>query len=235
MQIPTPASSAKTFRTAARRALAGRWSDALTWLAVLTLICGGLFGAGFTFNQAEDTVNPAVYWRLQAQIGPYYSVSYWQDGEMVLDAAENASAPGLVACTPAFLAAALTLAIVFLLLQPVAHLGQIRLSARIVQGENINAGILRTSLRTYFRYIGANILMMLRVIWLPLLVMLGCVIVAFILPVLSGIATFLMVFGFLALLFMRVLYYVPLAHLMVLRPEWTAKMLLKQWMSTLRS
>ena len=56
MQIPTPASSAKTFRTAARRALAGRWSDALTWLAVLTLICGGLFGAGFTFNQAEDTV-----------------------------------------------------------------------------------------------------------------------------------------------------------------------------------
>ena len=116
MQIPTPASSAKTFRTAARRALAGRWSDALTWLAVLPLICGGLFGAGFTFNQAEDTVNPAVYWRLQAQIGPYYSVSYWQDGEMVLDAAENASAPGLVACTPAFLAAALTLAIVCLLL-----------------------------------------------------------------------------------------------------------------------
>jgi len=145
MQPNSPLHSASFYRAQARKALAGRWVDALIWLAVLTLITGMMFGLGFSLSSVENANNSSVYTMLHAKIGPFFSVSFWQNGKMVLDSAESTTKPGLIAFSPAFLAAAAVLTLVFSLLIPVYFMGQVRLSSRIVQGEALNASLLRLS------------------------------------------------------------------------------------------
>lgn len=228
MQPNSPLHSASFYRAQARKALAGRWVNALIWLAVLTLITGMMFGLGFSLSSVENANNPSVYTMLQAQIGPFFSVSFWQNGKMVLDSAESTTRPGLIAFSPAFLAAAAVLTLVFSLLIPVYFMGQVRLSSRIVQGEALNASLLRLSARTYFRFIGASVLIGLRTVWLPLLVMLGGFLLAFLLPQQADFVIVATVIAFLVLFIMRMLYYTLYTHVMVLKSEWTVKELLKQ-------
>lgn len=172
--------SSESYRREARAVLRGKWKPVLIVGVILALIGGALIGPAAGISDAQQ-MNRS-YSVLTITLGPLTSETYWQGAELVMDAADQVSAPGLVPLNADFLTILALAALIFTLLAPVYTLGMTRLTMRLHAGEKITAAVLRTGWKDYWRMAKTLLLTLFVIEWLPALFLIGGIALAFLAP-----------------------------------------------------
>ncbi len=154
-----------SFREEARNALKGSWKPVLLIFFVVMLLTGSIIGADCTYSTSDELI---PYWELEASIGPFSTLSYWIDGELHKDASTEADSPYVLPYHPLFIASAALTALLFIILTPIASIGEMRARIGVLYGQTPDLSVLRVSGRQYWLFVRTELLAYWNAFW-PLL------------------------------------------------------------------